>query len=118
MSKKKSKGIQLRVRCWIDIDGERFFGPGRAELLQWIHDTGSISKAAKSMGMSYKKAWEMVEGLNQHGNKPYVIAYKGGQRGGGTEVTKTGLKMLSAYQKLNTKVTSLVEKHKKILELI
>ena len=60
----KRKGKQLRVRCWIDIDGERFFGPGRAELLELIHETGSISKAAKAMGMSYKKAWAMVDGLN------------------------------------------------------
>lgn len=118
MAKRKSKGKQLRVRCWIDIDGERFFGPGRAELLQGIHNTGSISKAAKSMGMSYKKAWAMVEGLNQHGHEPYVIAHKGGRQGGGTEVTNAGLKMLSAYQKLNAKVMGIVERHKKILELI
>ena len=81
--RQKSKGKQLRVRCWIDIDGERFFGPGRAELLQLIQETGSISKAAKSMGMSYKKAWEMVEGLNANGRKPYVIAHKGGRKGWG-----------------------------------
>ena len=114
----KSKGKQLRVRCWIDIDGERFFGPGRAELLQLIHDTGSISKAAKSMGMSYKKAWEMVEGLNAQGTKPYVIARKGGQQGGGTEVTKEGMAMLSSYQKLNDKLHVILEKNITILKLI
>ena len=94
--RQKSKGKQLRVRCWIDIDGERFFGPGRAELLQLILETGSISKAAKSMGMSYKKAWEMVDGLNSSSSKPYVIAHKGGEKGGGTEVTPAGMKMLEA----------------------
>jgi molybdate transport system regulatory protein len=114
----KQKGKQLRYRCWIDIDGERFFGPGRAELLQLILDTGSIAKAAKAMGMSYKKAWAMVDGLNTHGQKPYVIAHKGGQKGGGTEVTKTGLEMLAAYNKLNDKLYSIVEKHKDILKLI
>lgn len=115
---KKSKGKELRYRCWIDIDGERFFGPGRAELLQLIHETGSISKAAKSMGMSYKKAWAMVDGLNTHGQKPYVIAHKGGKQGGGTEVTKAGLEMLAAYQKLNGKLHAIVEKHIDILKLI
>ena len=114
----KSKGKQLRVRCWIDIDGERFFGPGRAELLQLIHETGSISKAAKAMGMSYKKAWAMVDGLNAQGQKPYVIAHKGGQQGGGAEVTNTGLKMLAAYQKLNNKLYSIVDKNMDILKLI
>jgi molybdate transport system regulatory protein len=114
----KSKGKQLRVRCWIDVDGERFFGPGRAELLQRIHETGSISKAAKSMGMSYKKAWAMVDGLNTQGQKPYVMAHKGGKRGGGAEVTTSGLKMLAAYQKLSNKVYSIVEKNMNILNLI
>ena len=116
--RQKAKGKQLRVRCWIDLDGERFFGPGRAELLQLIHETGSISKAAKSMGMSYKKAWEMVEGLNANGRKPYVIAHKGGEKGGGTEVTSTGLEMLAAYQKLSDKLYSIVDKNMDILKLI
>ena len=118
MSKKKSMGKQLRVRCWIDIDGERFFGPGRAELLQLIQETGSISKAAKSMGMSYKKAWAMVEGLNRSARSPYVIAHKGGQQGGGTEVTKAGLAMLKAYQKLSDRLYSIIDKNIEILKLI
>lgn len=118
MAKKKSTGKQLRVRCWIDIDGERFFGPGRAELLQLILETGSISKAAKSMGMSYKKAWSMVDKLNASGKKPYVIAYKGGQEGGGTEVTETGMKVLAAYQKLNKKLYSIAEDNIDILKMI
>ncbi len=114
----KSRGKQLRVRCWIDIDGERFFGPGRAELLQLIQQTGSISKAAQSMGMSYKKAWAMIEGLNTQAQKPYVIAHKGGQRGGGTELTERGLAMLKAYQKLNDKLHTIVDKNMRILKLI
>jgi molybdate transport system regulatory protein len=114
----KSKGKQLRVRCWIDIDGERFFGPGRAELLQHIRETGSIAKAAKTMGMSYKKAWAMVEGLNGHAQKPYVVARKGGAEGGGTELTTNGLAMLLAYDKLNNKLHSLVKKNIDILKLI
>jgi molybdate transport system regulatory protein len=113
-----SVGKQLRVRCWIDIDGERFFGPGRAELLQLIIDTGSISKAAKAMGMSYKKAWAMIEGLNAQARTPYVIAHKGGQQGGGTEVTARGRAMLSAYKKLSNRIHATVDKHIGILKLI
>lgn len=114
----KSKGKELRVRCWIDIDGERFFGPGRAELLQHIRETGSISKAAKAMGMSYKKAWAMVEGLNGQARKPYVVARKGGQEGGGTELTRNGIAMLAAYEKLNDKLHNLVKRNIHILKLI
>jgi molybdate transport system regulatory protein len=116
--RQKSKGKQLRVRCWIDIDGERFFGPGRAELLEHIVKTGSISKASKAMGMSYKKAWAMIEGLNAQAQKPYVIARKGGSRGGGTEVTSAGRAMLSAYRKLSNKIHSIVDKNVGILKLI
>jgi molybdate transport system regulatory protein len=116
--KGKSKGKQLRIRCWIDIDGERFFGPGRAELLQLILDTGSISKAAKSMGMSYKKAWAMVDELNAWGKKPYVVAHKGGQKGGGTELTKTGMKVLQAYQKLARQLSTISKENEGILKII
>ena len=111
-------GKQLRVRCWIDIDGERFFGPGRAELLQLIIEKGSISRAAKEMGMSYKKAWAMVEGLNAQAKEPYVVAHKGGQKGGGTEVTVHGRLMLSAYKKLNDRIHAIADKHADILKLI
>ncbi len=116
--KGKSNGKRLRIRCWIDIDGKRFFGPGRAELLQLILDTGSISKAAKSMGMSYKKAWAMVDDLNASGKKPYVVAHKGGHKGGGTEVTKTGMKILQAYQKLNLQLSAIAKKNENILKKI
>ena len=51
------KSIRIRVRCWVEVDGVKFFGPGPADLLQRIIDFGSITKAAKSMGMSYKKPW-------------------------------------------------------------
>lgn len=112
------RGKVLRVRCWIDIDGQRFFGPGRAELLQFIIETGSISKAAKAMGMSYKKAWAMVEGLNAEAKSPYVIAHKGGQQGGGTEVTARGRAMLSAYQKLNDRIHGIADRNIDILKLI
>lgn len=72
------KNKQIRIRCWIDIDGVKFFGPGRAELLELIDQEGSIAKAAKKMGMSYKKAWDMVDEMNTRGVKPFVISRKGG----------------------------------------
>ncbi len=109
---------EIRVRCWIDIDGERFFGPGRAELLQLIGETGSIAKAAKSMGMSYKKAWDMVNEMNNRGNKPYVVSHKGGQNGGGAEVTEAGKKIISAYKQLDEQLNAIVVKHKDILKLV
>ena len=112
------KKKQIRIRCWIDIDGVRFFGPGRLELLSLIDESGSIVKAAKAMGMSYKKAWDMVDDMNTRGKKPLVVARKGGDKGGGTELTDTGRKMIAIYGKLMTKLNSIIEKNGDILNLV
>jgi molybdate transport system regulatory protein len=108
---------EIRVRCWVDVDGVKFFGPGRAELLEYIQESGSIAKAAKSMGMSYKKAWDMVEELNTKGKSPFVITHKGGQQGGGAEITETGKKAVAAFRKLNKRIQAIAEKESELLKL-
>src|SRR5262245_60375754 len=91
MSRKSVKSIlnrkfsyKISGRLWIECEGEGFFGPGRVELLQKIEKTGSINKAAKEMGMSYKKAWEMINALNIQADSPLVITQAGGEKGGGS----------------------------------
>ncbi|MDQ6812546.1 MAG: winged helix-turn-helix domain-containing protein [Bacteroidota bacterium] len=93
--RKKSK-YKVTGSLWIECDGERFFGPGRVELLERIDETGSINKAAKQMGMSYKKAWQMISALNLQALKPLVITHTGGEKGGGSIIT-TEAKQLIAY---------------------
>lgn len=112
------KKKEIRLRCWIEIDGEKFFGPGPAELLELIGEVGSIANAAKKMGMSYKKAWDMVEELNTRGQKPFVISRKGGEKGGGAELTETGKKVISKYRNLTAKLNAIVENDKDILKLV
>ena len=112
------KKKDIRVRCWVDIDGVKFFGPGRAELLELIEESGSISQAAKSMGMSYKKAWAMIDEMNTLGQKPYVITQKGGQKGGGAEVTVTGKKVVVAYNTLMNKLQAIVNKETEIFKVV
>jgi molybdate transport system regulatory protein len=109
---------EIRSRCWIDIDGAKFFGPGRLELLQEIERSGSIASAAKAMGMSYKKAWAMVEDMNAKGSRPYVITQKGGTKGGGTQITETGKRVMKAYTGLVTKLDAVVAKYSDVLKLI
>lgn len=109
---------EIRVRCWITIRGEKHFGPGPAELLERIQESGSISKAAEVMGMSYKKAWDMVEHMNTKGSKPYVTTQKGGSKGGGTELTETGKKVLEAYRKLKERIDEVVQEETELLKLI
>jgi molybdate transport system regulatory protein len=112
------KRKEIRVRCWIDVDGIKFFGPGRADLLERIQASGSIAKAAKSMGMSYKKAWDMVEELNARGKKPFVVTHKGGQKGGGTVLTATGKKVVATFRKLDHKIHTLISREKELLNLL
>jgi molybdate transport system regulatory protein len=74
--------MRVNGSLWIEKEGRRFFGPGPAELLEYIELTGSISQAAKKMQMSYKKAWELVNNLNAMSAHPMVITVTGGEKGG------------------------------------
>ncbi|WP_421876863.1 winged helix-turn-helix domain-containing protein [Marinoscillum sp.] len=100
---------EIRLRCWVDINGEKFFGPGPARLLLMIEEEGSIARAAKKMGMSYKKAWDLIHNLNTKGSSPYVVSQKGGQKGGGAELTTKGKEVVAAYQNLVHKLESVIE---------
>ncbi len=84
----------LRLRIVFDT---AMLGPGKAELLDHIRDTGSISAAGRRMGMSYKRAWSLVETMNAAFNQPLVASSRGGQGGGGAQLTPTGLEVLSRY---------------------
>jgi molybdate transport system regulatory protein len=88
----------LRLRL---LFGDRLvLGPGRAELLAGIAETGSIAAAGRAMGMSYKRAWSLVEELNAAFREPLVISARGGARGGGAALTETGLAVLGAYRSM------------------
>jgi molybdate transport system regulatory protein len=80
-------------------DGLRF-GPGKAQLLELIGQTGSITKAGQAMGMSYKRAWGLVEEMNAMFAAPVVLASRGGAGGGGAEVTATGQLVLTHFRAL------------------
>ena len=97
---KKKVSYKVTGTLWIECAGERFFGPGRAELLQKIDETGSINKAAGLMKMSYKKAWDLVNDMNAQFTGPLVISSRGGKGGGNAVVTPKGLQVIQKYQKL------------------
>lgn len=75
-------------------------GPGKAEILQGIRETGSIAAAGRRMGMSYKRAWYLVETLNGHFGKPMVETTKGGRTGGGARLTALGDEVLDAFREM------------------
>jgi molybdate transport system regulatory protein len=95
---------------WIECEGERFLGPGRVELLEHIETTGSISKAAKLMGMSYKKAWQMIDAINTQAAKPFVITQSGGEKGGGSVVTSEAKELIAYHQQLRKRFLEFLDK--------
>lgn len=85
----------LRIR--INHHGKVALGPGKVELLQHIEQSGSISAAAKAMKMSYRRAWELVDAMNQSFDIPVVQSNIGGSHGGGASVTEFGKTLIDTY---------------------
>jgi molybdate transport system regulatory protein len=83
-------------------------GPGKADLLRAISETGSISAAARRMGMSYRRAWLLVDTMNQSFQTPLVETATGGSHGGGARVTEFGMEVLERYQRMEAKATASV----------
>jgi molybdate transport system regulatory protein len=75
-------------------------GPGRADLLAMIEETGSIAAASRRMGMSYRRAWSLVEAMNITFTAPLVETAKGGAGHGGARLTALGCELLGAYRDL------------------
>jgi len=83
-------------------------GPGKAELIARIGETGSISAAARAMGMSYRRAWQLVEALNQDFRQPVIATAIGGTRGGGARVTPFGERLLASFRAMEHKASSAI----------
>jgi molybdate transport system regulatory protein len=90
-----------RVRISIVFDSGARIGPGKAALLESIRDTGSISAAAREMGMSYKRAWVLLDSINQAFIEPVVTAAPGGAGGGGAILTEFGAEVLERYRRIS-----------------
>jgi molybdate transport system regulatory protein len=94
--------IELTPR--IVVEGARTFGPGKADLLERIQRTGSISAAARDMKMSYSRAWNLVDEMNRAFKAPLVTAATGGKSGGGALVTPEGEKVLALYREMQARL--------------
>ena len=88
--------LRLRVMRGDDI----VFGPGKAALLESIEQTGSILAAGKAMGMSYKRAWQLVETMNRLFREPVVERMRGGADRGGARLTEAGVQALALYRRM------------------
>ncbi|BAM31553.1 conserved hypothetical protein [Helicobacter cinaedi CCUG 18818 = ATCC BAA-847] len=92
--------MNVFARFWFEKNEKSYIGVGRAELLTRIAESGSISKAAKQMGMSYKAAWDSIDIMNKLSPSPLVESCNGGRGGGGTKLTPPGFEALKAFNEL------------------
>ncbi|PWC32014.1 winged helix-turn-helix domain-containing protein [Azospirillum sp. TSO22-1] len=87
-----------RLRLRIDFIPNGSLGPGKIQLLEAIRTTGSISAAARTLGMSYRRAWLLIDDLNRIFREPVVSAAVGGKHGGGSELTESGNTLIDQYR--------------------
>ena len=107
----------LRGRIWIDGPEGTFLGYGRIVLLERVREFGSITQAAKSMDMSYRHAWELVDSMNRQAPGPLVEAATGGNGGGGARLTEDGEKAIKLFWKLHADFQNFLDEEEKVLSL-
>lgn len=104
----------LRIR--IHFDAQSWLGPGKIELLELIEAHGSISAAGRAMGMSYKRAWDLVAEMNRIFGAPVATAQSGGRTGGGAELTALGHELIEHYRAAARSSAAAAAKHVAALE--
>jgi molybdate transport system regulatory protein len=88
----------LRLTLRIDFDQDRAIGPGKIKLLELIDSLGSIAAAGRQMGMSYRRAWLLVDSVNRCFRQPVVASQAGGAHGGGASLTELGHMVVGHYR--------------------
>lgn len=100
LSQEDDNNADTRMRLRLYFGDVLMLGPGKADLLEGIRDTGSIAAAGRTMSMSYKRAWSLVEEMNAAFRAPLVHSSRGGAQGGGAHLTEMGEAVLAHYRRL------------------
>lgn len=109
---------KIKSRIWIECEDNVLLGEGRVHLLKAINETGSLSKAAKSMNISYKKAWGLLDSINKSAKKPVTINTIGGKGGGGAELTDYGKSLILVFDEINKNCWDFLDKQLEKIELL
>jgi molybdate transport system regulatory protein len=112
MSSKRSASLSLRI----DFEDAGRLGPGKVLLLEHIGATGSISAAGRAMDMSYRRAWLLVDSLNQIFREPLVLTQAGGRSGGGAELTPFGRALVERYRAMEREARQSLGGHMRAFE--
>src|SRR5512136_3075353 len=98
-----NKKHKLSCKAWIEYKGKPLIGKGGAEILETIDKENSISKAAETLGMSYRYVWNYIQKIEKTIGEPIAETYKGGKAGGGgARLTETGKNLLAEYARLES----------------
>jgi molybdate transport system regulatory protein len=107
-------GSRLTLR--VDFGGNRALGPGKVRLLEAIRDTGSISQGGRALGMSYRRAWLLVDDLNHCFRQPVIDTRPGGSHGGGVTLTAFGRELIRDYRGIEAAAAAAAERRLNKLE--
>jgi molybdate transport system regulatory protein len=107
---------ETRLTVRVDFGSDRAIGPGKIRLLEAIRDTGSISQAGRQLGMSYRRAWLLVDDMNRCFRDAVVTAQPGGKEGGGAALTAFGQDLVRSYRAIVAEATAATEARVSALE--
>lgn len=108
---KRPERPRLGGELWVDCGAERVAGAARMALLRAVADGGSLTRAAQAVGLSYKGAWDAIEGMNRAAGQPLVERSAGGRGGGSTRLTEPGRLLLDRYEQV-------AAVHQRLLQLL
>jgi molybdate transport system regulatory protein len=94
----------MAIRFRVHFDRETTLGPGKIDLLEQIELTGSLSKAARAMDMSYRRGWVLLNSLNTSYDEPAAVTAKGGRNGGGATLTPFGRELIRVYRRFDNRL--------------
>lgn len=115
MTSPVTSALSIRIRPRIYIGNNVALGPGKIDLLEMIDRTHSISAAARALGIPYKRAWLLIDSLNQGFGRPVVDTATGGKGGGGARLTPLGQELVSRYVALEQRINAASEAELKAL---
>jgi molybdate transport system regulatory protein len=108
--------MDTKLTLRVDLGNGRALGPGKIRLLEAIEKTGSISQAGRKLGMSYRRAWLLVDDMNGCFDDPVIEAQPGGAHGGGATLTSFGRKLIERYRAIEADALVATRKHIRDIE--
>jgi len=102
--------MKVKSKVWLEKKGQLVIGTGKASILKAIHQTGSISQAARQLNISYRRAWSHVKIIEKRLGKNLLIINRGGPNGGGAVLTDYAIKLVQQFNKLEHQVKKFTDK--------